>query len=179
LANTGCSGNLTGYAYITEPGKEEGFGLTLSKADGQYAGTLPEGAFDIQFLPPIGQGLGSTIITDQTPITPGYYLPVVLPPGVTLSGNTVCAAPLEGVFIFADPEPDIPGDNIGGWGEFSDSQGFFGLALVTGTYRLEFIAPAGTGLPEKVVTETIQEDRFLIIDFCPVYLPVVLKNKGT
>jgi hypothetical protein len=154
----------------------EGYGFPSSKIGGWYTGTLPIGAFDIQFLPPIGQGLGPTVITNISPTTSSYYLPVTLPPGVTLSGTVACTSTLEGIFVFAEPETKIPGDDIGGWGMFSDSQGHFGLPLVTGTYRLEFKPPPEIPLPTLEITKNIQADTFLVIDFCPDYLPVIFNQ---
>jgi hypothetical protein len=151
----------------------EGYGFPSSKIGGEYTGTLPIGTFDIQFLPPIGQGLGPTVITNISPTTSSYYLPVTLPAGVTLSGTVACTSTLEGVFVFAVPETKIPRDNIGGRGMFSDSQGHFGLPLITGTYRLEFKPPPAILLPTLEITKNIEADTFLIIDFCPDYLPVI------
>lgn len=162
------------YAYITTI--QKGFGFAPSKAEGWYTGTLPLGEFDIQFLPPTGLGLGSTIITNQNPPTSAYYLPVTLPAGFTLSGTIACTVSIEGAFVFADPDPDIPGDDLGGWGNYSDSQGHFGLALVPSVYRIEFVPPPITGLSKQVITRTIQADTSLIFDFCPEYLPLVQKN---
>ena len=162
------------FAQVT--GTPHGFGFDLSKEDGLYTGTLPVGEFDIQFIPPSGLGLGSTIITNQTPTTSTYFLPVTLPAGVTLSGSVACTSALEGVFVFADPQFDIPGDDLGGWGNSTDSQGRFDLALVPGIYRLEFVPPDITGLAKKEFTITLQTDRFLLIDFCPDFLPIVVKN---
>lgn len=153
----------------------QGFGFPVSTASGHYTGTLPLGKFDLQVLPPLDQGLGAVVITDQMPAGLTHELPITLPAGVTISGTTSCETPLEGVFVFADPEPSIPGDDIGGWGQFSDSQGHFGLALVTDTYRLEFKPPEVTGLPKREFMADIQEDRFWIIDFCPIYLPIIRK----
>jgi hypothetical protein len=155
----------------------EGYGLPSSKAGGWYTGTLPTGSFDVRFMPPTGLGFGPAVITNQTPPTSAYYLSVTLPAGVTLSGTVVCTSPLVGVFVFADPEINIPGDDIGGVGEYTDSQGKFGLPLITGAYRLEFQPPSVTQLPTREITTTILTDTFLIINFCPVvYLPVILKS---
>jgi hypothetical protein len=99
----------------------EGYGLPASKAGGWYTGTLPTGSFDARFMPPIGFGFGPAVITNQTPTTSAYYLSVTLPTGVTLSGTVACTSPLVGVFVFADPESNIPGDDIGGAGEYTDS----------------------------------------------------------
>ena len=132
----------------------EGYGLPSSKAGGWYTGTLPTGSFDVRFMPPIGLGFGPAVMTNQTPTTAAYYLSVILPPGVTLSGVVACTSPLVGVFVFADPEINIPGDDIGGAGEYTDSQGKFGLPLITGTYRLEFKPPPVAQLPTKELTTT-------------------------
>ncbi len=176
LAGEGVSG-VSIFARMEDGDQEgKGYGFPDSKPGGWYTGTLPTGTFDIQFLPPIGQGLGSAVITDQMPLTSTHNLPVTLPAGVTLSGTVACTTTLEGVFVFVDPVIDIPGDDMGGWGTFSDSQGKFGLPVVTGTYRIEFKPPPVAQLPTIEITKNIQADTFLLFDFCPLYLPVILKN---
>jgi hypothetical protein len=180
----GVGGLVSGvqvYAYDPAP-DVGGFGFAPTDETGCYTGTLPLGVFDFQFIPPAWLGLGSLTITDvvnQGAGCPDTPLPVTLPAGFTLYGWTTCGGvPVRNVFVFADPAgPPAPGDNLDGWGLFSVDDGSYELPLAPGTYDLEFIPPPASGFASRMVTSVlINTDTLVIVDFCPIRLPVIFKN---
>lgn len=158
-----------------------GFGFSPSKAGGCYTGTLPLGTFDIQFIPPGGQGLGYQTIIDvgsEGGSCPNTSLPVTLPPGFTISGKITChGQPVKNVFVYADPVgAPKAGDDLDGVGKFSLDDGTYELPVVSGSYHLEFIPPPATGFPEKMFDDVPVHGGITVnVDFCPLYFPIVLK----
>ncbi|GAB4543078.1 MAG: hypothetical protein Kow0063_35860 [Anaerolineae bacterium] len=169
------------YAYDPPPGPG-GFGFAPTGETGCYSGTLPTGSFDFQFIPPPGRGLGSVTVLDignQGLGCPDTWLPVTLPAGLTLSGKVTCnGAPLKNVFVYAEPTAGCPdNDDLCGWGIYTVDDGSYGLPLVSGTYDLKCIPPPVMGYRDRVISDfQLLDDRYLIVDFCPIYLPVIIKD---
>jgi hypothetical protein len=169
------------YAYDPTP-TIRGFGFAPTKESGCYTGTLPLGTFDFQFIPPAGRGLGSITVVDvvnESGGCPNTSLPVTLPPGFTISGTVTChSEPIKNVFVYADPvSPPVPSDDLDGWGLYTVDDGSYGLAVVPGSYNIEFVPPPATGFNKVVITEVqIITDTVLNFNFCPLYLPIIMKS---
>ena len=166
------------YAYDPLVG---GFGFAPSNASGCYTGTLPLGAFDIQFIPPAGRGLGPLTVIDaisQTTSCPNTSLPITLLPGVTISGTVTCRQPLKNVFVYADPAgPPVPGNDLPGWGLYTVEDGSYQLPVVPGVYTFTFVPPAMTCFETKIITNIqVSTDTLLNVNLCPIYMPIVVKN---
>ncbi len=152
-----------------------GYGFTPTGPDGRYTGTLPSGNFDIQFLAPPFLGLGSTVMTDVIG-PPDALRNLTLPAGYTLSGTVRCGAGVANAFVHAAPHTPIAGDDINGWGRFAGSDGFYALALQTGTYTVSVSPPGGSWLLGRIVPSLVMtRDVSLDFDLC-VFLPIVLKS---
>jgi len=157
------------YAYDPEI---RGFGFSPTDESGCYTGTLPLGTFDIQFIPPGGQGLGSVTVVDvisETANCPNTPLPITLPAGPTISGRGTCQGePVKNVFVYADPEGGVaPGDNLVGWGLYTVDDGSYELPVVPGIYDVEFVPPPATGFDTMVVNNVqVFTDTVLNVDFC-------------
>lgn len=159
-----------------------GYGFSPSNVNGYYTGTLPLGTFGIQFLPPAGRGLGPQTVTDVVSTTagcPNTNLNVTLPAGLTVSGRVTCQGePVKNVFVYADPAgppPDCYG--LDGVGVYTVDDGSYELPVVPGTYDIEFIPPQATGFKTIVISAVqVVTDISSNVDFCPVYLPIVMKG---
>jgi hypothetical protein len=151
-----------------------GYGFTPSGQGGAFTGSLPLGNFDVQFLAPPFLELGSTVITNV--MGPGdVRLTVTLPAGHTASGWVTCGAGVANAFVHAAPEIPIPGDDINGYGRFAGSDGFYALALVSGTYTFTVAPPAGSLLPgREVPSVVVTQNVTLNFDLC-TFLPIVAR----
>jgi len=180
----GAGGPVSGVQiYARECYTLTGYGFSPSNIGGYFTGTLPLGTYGIQFLPPADQGFGPKTITDVVSASescPNASLDVVLPVGVTLSGQISCQRqPVKNVFVYADPvgpSPDCYG--LDGVGVYSVDDGSFALPLIPGTYDIRLDPPPATGLNELVFTDVqILNGKYLTVDLCPfIYLPIVMKG---
>jgi len=155
-----------------------GFGFAPTNEAGRYTGTLPlagvppTGAYDVQFIPPPGLGLGAVTILDVTSTTagcPNTPLSVTLPAGFTLSGAVRCnSRGIKNVFVYAEAaEPHDPRNSLPGYGAYTVDDGSYGLPLVSGTYTVTFTPPPAVGLNAKAFTTTeIVADTVLDVNFC-------------
>jgi hypothetical protein len=150
-----------------------GFGFAPTDESGCYTGTLPLGAFDVQFLPPGGRGLGPVTVVDvvrDTGECPNTELPIVLPAGYTLSVPVTCQGePVKGAFVYADPATGgAPGDDLVGWGLYTVDDGSCELPVVPGIYDIKVIPPPAIGFDTKVIPGLrIVSDTVLLVDLCP------------
>jgi hypothetical protein len=162
--------------FALDPSQSSGYGFAPTDPAGSYTGTLPAGTFDIQFIPPPFSGQGSTVITDVSG-PPDVPLNVMLPAGHTVSGTIRCGSGLANTFVQAAPQPPIPGDDIGGWGQFAGSDGFFALTLQQGVYNFTFDPPDSTSLPRRLVPMVVvTQDLSLNFDYC-TFLPLIFRTK--
>jgi hypothetical protein len=152
-----------------------GFGFTPSNQSGLFTGTLPLGIFDIQFLAPPFLGLGSTVVTDI--MGPGnVQLTITLSAGNTVSGWVRCGTGVAHAFVHATPQIPIPGDDINGYGRFAGSDGFYALALVTGTYTFTVSPPDRSDLRKRIVPMIeVMQDLTLNFGLCTALLPAIYK----
>ncbi|MFQ5435128.1 MAG: hypothetical protein ACE5FD_09660, partial [Anaerolineae bacterium] len=133
--------------YAQAPSETTGHGFTPSGAEGLYAGSVPSGTFEIQYLPPPFSGAGSTVVTDISG-PPDREVNVLLPAGHTVYGSvSKCGAGIANAFIFAAPHSSIiTGHFFGGWGRFAGSDGSYGIALQPALYTIIVVPPPMTGL---------------------------------
>ena len=155
-----------------------GFGFAPTNEAGRYTGTLPlagvppTGAYDVQFIPPPGLGLGSVTVLDVVSTTagcPNATRSITLPAGFTLSGTVTCnSRGIKNVFVYAEPAgPHDPSTSLPGYGAYTVDDGSYGLPLVPGTYTVTFTPPAAAGLNAKAFTTTkIVTDTVLDVNFC-------------
>jgi hypothetical protein len=162
--------------FAKDPAQSSGYGFTPTGPTGLYTGTLPTGTFDIQFLPPPFLGFGATVVTDIIG-PPDKALTLTLPTGYTVSGTVRCSNGLANAFVHAAPHPPIPGDDIGGWGHFAGSDGFYSLALQPGAYTFTVSSPEGIALPQRVVPGVVvTQNLTLNFDYHCFFLPILFKK---
>jgi hypothetical protein len=147
--------------FAQDPTSPAGFGISATDANGFYTGTLPAGNFDI-------------VVTNVTG-PPDSEQDVVFPPGYTVSGQVTCHAGLPNVFVLVMPEPPVSAGSFPGWGRFTAADGYYALALQSGTYTFSVDWPGGSR-PDRIVPG-VEVTQDLTLDFgaCTVFLPLIVK----
>lgn len=134
-----------------------GFGFSPTRWDpsGLFAGTLPYGTYDCQFLASPFSGLESKHLVDL-PGTADNRFTVTLGRGATAYGSLRLqdGTPLKRAFILAVPSRGREaGNNIPGFGDFSDDRGVWEISLTPDTYRFLVYPPPGSGLKDQATGE--------------------------
>ena len=150
----------------------DGFGLTLTDANGHYCIGLITGTYDLGFTPPACLGLGSK--TEVIYITQDTTLDVILPMGFTVAGCVTdgLGNPVPGVQIYAK-DPDIGGFGFAPTNESGCYSGTLPYAGTppTGTYDIQFIPPPGFGLGSVTEIDVVSTTTNCPNTTLPITLP--------
>jgi hypothetical protein len=164
--------------FAKDPSQLAGFGFSPTDSNGYYTGTVPLGKFDILFMAPPSQNLGSTVATNVMG-PDDVELNIILPTGYTIAGSVRCGAtPVPNAFVEARPHLPLSAGHFSSWGDFAGGDGYYALALQPGDYTFVVSPPKNSGFSQLIMPGKfkVQQDFTIIFDYCTIYLPSIVKS---
>ena len=114
-----------------------------SDTDGEFVLALPDGTYDIGFLPPAGSTLAAVRLHDVVVSGADLRLPdVVLPDGFLLSGVVVDTSGAPVAAVDLDVNDPITGVRLLTPGDKTDAAGAYATRVPAGTWQLQYEPPA-------------------------------------
>ena len=156
-----------------------GFGSSPTDANGFYTATLPLGTYDIRFQPQPESGF-SSVIKESISGPSNQTVNVSLQAGMIFEGtlSEICTDGSVNLspntFVYASPLPNIPTGGLGGWGEFTGTDGTFSLSLPASTYTVTLTPPTSSGIPPVTIFgfKIVSDVTYNGVLSC-TYLPII------
>jgi hypothetical protein len=118
--------------------------------NGGYDVFVPSGQYDMHFLPAAGSRLRASAVSTPLETSSAALAPVLLPPGLLLSGSVRDAgtlAAIDGVRIEVYPRSTQSAQMLCAHNE-SNATGFFSFPVDSGSWDVRYVPPAGTNYAE-------------------------------